>query len=433
MQDIIILAHNRGLNKAEGFLRAYKDANVTLIVDHEPKVEKKPYVQYAKRMLVVKDFDLMTIISQVRSCDRIWCVNENLFPIQAQLESYYQINNLTPFAAEVLSNKQMLDEFCRKVGLGSYVPRSITPTFHRQLEHFGNNEIFTKPDIGTGSNVFFPGDVKIDYRRWNNRHHLLKYLADNDVHNQFFEMNVRGMHTERFNHKPCKMMVQEYHWSEIPSVAPCGFINEGKVEILFYMRNSKIRFGEDINPDINPIDGHASSRTSDLNGERAVWIGDAPDHVRKVAEEFLTTVAKELRIKNMFFAGPDFHVDGDKVIAIDLNPRPGQFINVLNAANGYSIFDDIIHGRVPQIKRKAMFATALLKPGIVKEVSDYSVLKPFISPESHDIVPGTTIPDFQHLFNKQFSVILNINGETEEELFRNYRDANRILQNCITY
>ena len=32
----------------------------------------------------------------------------------------------------------------------------LHPTFHTQLDIFEGKEFFTKPDIGTGSNSFFP-------------------------------------------------------------------------------------------------------------------------------------------------------------------------------------------------------------------------------------------------------------------------------------
>ena len=43
------------------------------------------------------------------------------------------------------------------------------------------------------------------------------------------------------------------------------------------------------------------------------------------------------------------------------------------------------------------------------------------------------IPEFQNLQNKKFNVNLNITGKSQQELFDNYKDANQLLQNCITY
>ena len=41
--------------------------------------------------------------------------------------------------------------------------------------------------------------------------------------------------------------------------------------------------------------------------------------------------------------------------------------------------------------------------------------------------------EFQNLQNKKFSMNLNITGRDQQELFDNYKDANQLLHNCITY
>ena len=138
--NIIIIAHERSLNKAEGLLSAYKNEKVVLVVDKSPDIEYKPYAKLAKRILVTRNYDLVEITNKITECDKIWCVSENLLPIQSQLESYYGIDNLSPYAAEVLSNKQSFDNFCRSIGLEEFVPESVTPTFHKQLDIFKNKD-----------------------------------------------------------------------------------------------------------------------------------------------------------------------------------------------------------------------------------------------------------------------------------------------------
>ena len=63
--NIIIIAHERSLNKAEGLLRAYRIHNVTLITEHQPDVELKPYVKYATRLFINKGFELVNIINEI--------------------------------------------------------------------------------------------------------------------------------------------------------------------------------------------------------------------------------------------------------------------------------------------------------------------------------------------------------------------------------
>ena len=437
--NILILSHERSLNKTEAFLNFYSNDNVYLICESQPNQTKK-YVKLAKKISIVKNFNINTIISQLPKIDIIWTVSENLLPIQSQLESYYGIDNITPYAAEVLSNKQMFDDFCRLNGLEDYVPASVTPTFYKQLNRFKNVELFTKPDIGTGSNVFFPGDQQsvpsIEYRRWNNRHHLLSYLKDKGIHNDFFDINKQGIYTERFNYKPCRIMVQEYHWSDQPSISPSGYVIDGKAHTLFYVKNSKVKYGDKLDPFSNPIDSHSMSKVSDIARERAVWIlsnDEVPEHIKCKSEHFVQTVVDKLKIKRMFFAGPDFHISGDRVIAIDFNPRAGQFINILDRINNGTIFKNAMINKPVEIRKKVLWGCAMLEPGIIKNIGDLSNVSQYFNAQNIELTSGITVPDFQNLQNKAFNLNLDIVGENEQELFDNYVSVNQLLQKSIGY
>lgn len=437
--NILLLSHERSLNKTEAFLRSYHRDDVYLVCEMPP-IPGKDYVHLAKRILVVKNFNINSIIGQLPKIDVIWTVSENLLPVQAQLESYYGIENLTPYAAEILSNKQMFDDFCRLNGLGDHVPDSIIPTFYKQLDRFKNRELFTKPDIGTGSNVFFPGDDQsvpsIEYRRWNNRHHFLSYLKSKQVHNRFFELNQDGIYTERFNYKPCRIMVQEYFWSTVPSICPIGYIKDGKATTLFYVKNSKIKYGDKLSILSDPIESHSVSKLSDIVRERAVWIVTAdeiPQNVKDVSENFLQTVADKLKIRNMFFSGPDFHICDNRIIAIDFNPRTGQFINILDRVNDGDIIKNAILGQPVQIKKKLLWGCAVLDPGTISNIGDLTDVEPYMNSQNTKLSAGMVIPEFQNLQNKAFNVNLNITGENEQELFTNYRTVNQLLQNSISY
>lgn len=437
--NVLLLSHERSLNKTEAFFNAYSGHNVYLVCDDIPGQDRK-YLKFATKIIVAKNFNLNIITSQVPNIDIIWTVSENLMPVQSQLESYYGINNITPFAAEVLSNKQTFDDFCRNIGLGEYVPDSITPTFYKQLDRFGNSELFTKPDIGTGSNVFFPGDHQsspsIEYRRWNNRHHFLKHLKDKNIHNDFFDLNKQGIYKDRFNYKPCRIMVQEYFWSNEPSISPIGYIREGKVNVLFYVKNSKIKYGDKLDPLSNPIESHSISKASDIVRERAVWIltaEEVSDKIKTVSEEFLQTIVDKLKIKNMFFSGPDFHITEDKILAIDFNPRTGQFINILDKVNNGNIIKNAVNGRPVEIKNKLLWGCAVLEPGVIKSVKDLSPIEKYLNAQNTELKEGVVIPEFQNLQNKSFNVNLDIVGQNEQELFNNYKEVNQLLQSSISY
>lgn len=435
---VIILSHERSLNKAEGLLKSYK--NVTLIIDQKTNIKKKPYVKKANSILICKNFEIIEIVKKIQKCDKIWCVSENLLPVQSQLESYYGIENLNACAAEVLSNKQKFDDYCRLIGLRDFVPISITPTFHNQLDIFKNKEFFTKPDIGTGSNVFIPGDDQntpnIEYRRWNNKHHFLKFLTDKNLHNQFFEFNKSGIHSERFNFKPCKIMAQEYHWSESPSIAPIGHIKDGKVHTLFYLKMSKVKYGDILDVSLNPIESHSVSKSSDIVKDRAVWIvteNELDTNVKKQIHFFMQTVVDNLKVKELFFAGPDFHLSNNKLIAIDFNPRPGQFMNILDNISSNSVINSIINNKEVIIKEKLLWGCAILKTGTIKHVNNLKKFNNYLNYQNTNLETGVVIPEFQNLQNKSFNINLNITGDNEKELFDNYKKINQLLQDCIIY
>lgn len=438
--NIIILSHDRSLNKAESLLKAYAHDTVTLVVDETPKLTLKPYVSLSKNIIVSRGFNIVDITKKITTCEKIWCVSENLLPIQSQLESFYGIKNLTPFAAEILSNKQKFDDYCREIGLGDFVPSSITPTFHNQLDRFKNQEFFTKPDIGTGSNVFFPGSDQnapnIEYRRWNNKHHFLKHLKDKQSHNDFFALNKQGIYTEKFNFKPCRIMAQQYHWSEQPSIAPIGAVINNQMHTAFYLKMSKVKYGDLIDPNSTPIESHSTSRSSDIVKDRAVWITDSQDvnlDIRQKIDHFMKTLLESLGVKDLFFAGPDFHISEGKLIAIDFNPRPGQFINILERLEGNSIIQSLVNNQPMQIKTKLLWGCSALHPGKIKALSNIDAIEPFLNVQNTKLQEGMQIPEFQNLQNKMFNVNLDITGSNEQELFERYKTINQLLQKCISY
>jgi hypothetical protein len=438
--NIIILTHERSLNKTEGLLNALDGYNVHLVLDTSLSDVDRPYVKLANNIIVSKGFDIIDIVSKIPTCDKIWCASENLLPVQSQLESYYGINNITPFAAEVLSNKQLFDDFCRSIGLSQFVPQSITPTFHSQLDIFKNREIFTKPDIGTGSNVFFPGADQnapdIEYRRWNNKYHFLQHLKDTSSHKDFFKFNKHGIHTARFNSKACKIMVQEYHWTEEPCVSPIGIVKDGIVNILCYIKVSKVKYGDKLDVNKNPTQLHSNSKNSDIAKDIAVWSVSA-DEVDPTKDQkmrfFLQTIVDKLQIKDLFFAGPDFHIHSNNLTAIDFNPRSGQFMNILDKANGYTIFSALLQGKDVTIKNKLLWGCAMLDSGTITNVKNLDAVSPFFNYQNTEISAGTVIPKFQNLQNKKFNVNLDIIGSNEQELFDRYKGVNQLLQSCITY
>jgi hypothetical protein len=438
--NILIIAHERSLNKSEALINAYYGNNIYLVIEQSPNQDTMHYVSKVSKVIINKRFNIIDITSKLPNIDTVYCVSENLLPLQSQLESYYNISNLSPFAAEVLSNKQLFDDFCRSNGLGEYVPNSITPTFHDQLNVFKNKELFSKPDIGTGSNIFYPGDdhnnPSIEYRRWNNKHHFLKHLKDKGIHNEFFALNKEGIHSSRFNYKPCRVMFQEYFWSTEPSISPYGCIRDGKVNIAFYVKNSKIKYGDLLDPNSNPIESHSVSKSSDIVRERAVWIETKEEVDPEIARHslhFLQTLVDKLKIKNLLFAGPDFHIDDNNFIAIDFNPRMGQFINILDRLNNNKVVKNMLAGNPIELNTTLLWGCAVLRPGKIKSIKNLDIVSKYFNMQNTMLTPGTVIPEFQNLQNKTFNINLDILGNNQQELFDNYVKINKLLQDCIVY
>lgn len=133
------------------------------------------------------------------------------------------------------------------------------------------------------------------------------------------------------------------------------------------------------------------------------------------------------------FAGPDFHVSGDKLIAIDFNPRPGQFMNILDHMNSHTIIRNLIEGKPVDIKNKLLWGCAMLKSGKITAISNLDNVSRYFNHQNTQLNVGDIVPEFQNLQNKQFNINLNVSGTNEQELFNNYKHVNQLLQDCITY
>ena len=148
---------------------------------------------------------------------------------------------------------------------------------------------------------------------------------------------------------------------------------------------------------------------------------------------FLQTVVDNLKIQDLVFAGPDFHIKDDRLIAIDFNPRPGQFMNILDHMNGHTIISNLIQGNPVDIKNKLLWGCAMLKPGKITAINNLDNVSRYFNHQNTQLNVGDVVPEFQNLQNKKFNVNLDVTGSNEQELFNNYRDVNQLLQNCITY
>ena len=106
----LILGYKRGWNKWECLVRALRGQSVDV---------------------VTKNFDKIT-----GPYDRVWSMAESLLPVQARLEQLYGLTNLTERAAEILSDKKKMDDFCIDMGLKEFIPDSVIPTVPSDLDIF---------------------------------------------------------------------------------------------------------------------------------------------------------------------------------------------------------------------------------------------------------------------------------------------------------
>ena len=68
--NIVIISHERSLNKAEGLLRAYKNANTYLVTDSPPN-KNKLYAYDARHIIISKYLDVVDITKQIPKVDKI--------------------------------------------------------------------------------------------------------------------------------------------------------------------------------------------------------------------------------------------------------------------------------------------------------------------------------------------------------------------------
>ena len=168
----------------------------------------------------------------------------------------------------------------------------------------------------------------------------------------------------------------------------------------------------------------------------AVWsipVSEVDEEQHKTMYGFVQTIVDKLKVKDMYFAGPDFHISGKKLIAIDFNTRIGQFINILDKLPGNNIFNNIGNNKEPEITNHLLWGCTQLKPGVIKEIKNIEIVEQYLNYLNKKLEVGMNIPEFQNLQNKKFNVNLNITGRDQQELFDNYKDANQLLHNCITY
>jgi hypothetical protein len=160
-------------------------------------------------------------------------------------------------------------------------------------------------------------------------------------------------------------------------------------------------------------------------------VTDIDAYIHNKILNYLEKLVGSLNIKNMFFAGPDFHIQNETIIGIDFNPRPSHFMNILNTMNGGNIIHSLIEGKKIQLKKHAIWGCVLLKPGIIKSIENLNNVHPYFNSENIVLKNEVIIPKSQSLQNKEFTLNVNISGDNELDLVDKYNKVCSKIQEKI--
>ena len=373
----LILGYKRGWNKWECLSRALKSIGQEVDV-------------------VIKDFDKIK-----GPYDRIFTVAESLLPIQAKLEQLYGLTNVSIEAADILSDKKKMDDFCIDIGLKEFIPDSVIPTKPEDLDIFKDRPFIMKPVIGSGTKEI----RKFDYVSFNNKKDFLLSIGDSS----FFTDNQKGFIDEKFNNRLNRYMAQE----KLPDEAEVWCPYYYGTKCLYWCKGKIKRY--------KPIE-FMSVPTSEV-----------PIDVQDKTSYFMNTMIKKLNIKNMFFSGPDFYKWDYHLKMIDANPRIGQGLQILDDIHNNKVISNILLGIPMTFKKHYLWSIATLKPGKIKSVKDLSHLKDYLVKTNWKIKPGMEIPEFQHLVMGGFRQAFIVEGTNESDMRKIYQTINNQLQECIEY
>lgn len=349
--------------------------------------------------------------------DRVYTISESLLPIQAKLEKQWGINNVSEKAADILSDKSKMDNWCIDIGLNSIVPHSVIPTDHTHLDVFENKPFIIKPVIGSGAK---PGGL--NYLSFKNKKDFLLHAESS-----FFEDNKKGKSDGEFNNRSNYYMAQEQLPDDAVLWGPYGYVNDKReFKILLWARGKTAH---------NQISQYSYETKG--SGWMSFDAKDVPKDVIETADNFFNKLIPSLNLKNMFFSGPDFYHWGNTIKYIDCNPRLGQGLQQMDSIHRNEIIPKVLNDESVSFNKQFYWVASKLKPGTIKSVKDISHLSNyFVSTNNHldRLKPGKTIPKFTHITtDRQLRISFLITGADENEMEKTFNLVNTELQNCIEY
>ena len=303
---VVIFVHNRGFNKLNYFVKGLTDLGyrVSIITDFVYESQVNRFQLNDAEIIVDESFSKF----EIGKPDWIFCLNENLLPVQASIDE-----DLSLTASNVLVHKNLFNDYCRKIGLGEYIPKSVVPYQPSDLDLFSGS-FYIKPTVGTGTKREGKYE-KLMYYGFECKSDFLLFLRQNGL-DDFFSDNYQSMTRPNFNNVPFRFMAEEYLEGE-DTISPYVYIdNESKPNLLWWSKNEIKRFSE-----------------RGLRFEDQIWkiySQEVVDERGEMIMDFHTRFAKELGIKNMIFSGPDMYKNGK---IIDINPRPGNGMAIASSFN----------------------------------------------------------------------------------------------------
>ena len=370
----LILGYNRGKNKWQCLQKALENCDV-----------------------VTEDFDKIK-----GPYDRIYTVAESLLPIQAKLEKEWGLNNVSEKAADILSDKKKMDDFCITIGLQSLIPYSVIPTSPKDLNYWEDKPFIIKPIIGSGAK---PGGLNYTY--FKNKKEFLD-LNDSSLY--------KSWEDPAFNNRLNHYMVQDKLPDEAELWGSYYYVNEsGVLKNLLWVRG-KCREGRNV--EFMSFDKK-----------------DVPKDIVYQSNNFFERLVATLRLKNMFFSGPDFYKWKDNIKMIDCNSRIGQGLQQMDDVHNNTIVPKILQNKTFSYDKQIYWVLSNLKPGKIESVKDVSHLKEYWCQTNNDkLRPGETIPKSLHLTSEKVPrIAFLITGTNESDMLKTYQTVNSKLQDCITY
>ena len=370
----LILGYKRGWNRWQCLERALENCDV--VTENFDKIEG-PY-------------------------DRIYTVSESLLPIQAKLEKEWGLNNVSEKAADILSDKKKMDDFCITIGLQSLIPYSVIPTSPKDLNYWEDKPFIIKPIIGSGAK---PGGLNYTY--FKNKKEFLD-LNDSSLY--------KSWEDPAFNNRLNHYMVQDKLPDEAEIWGPYYYVNEsGVLKNLLWVRG-KCREGRNV--EFMSFDKK-----------------DVPKDIVYQSNNFFERLVASLHLRNMFFSGPDFYKWDNNVKMIDCNPRIGQGLQQMDDVHNNTIVPKILQNKTFSYDKQIYWVLSNLKPGKIESVKDVSHLKEYWCQTNNDkLRPGETIPKSLHLTSEKVPrIAFLITGTNESDMLKTYQTVNSKLQDCITY